>query len=62
MSASLDKSPTALDPANGALPRPYLNPDGTLVIPMLADAKYHWWKRGGQKVEKTLAELAGEAR
>ena len=37
--------------------KPYLNPDGTLVIPMLADAKYHWWKQGGQTVRKTMEEL-----
>ena len=46
---------------NETLPKPYLNPDGTLVIPMLADAKYHWWKPGGQTVQKTLAELQAVA-
>jgi len=27
------------------------------VIPNTSDPKYHWWKPGGQKVNKTLAEL-----
>ena len=48
-------------PKSENLPKPYLNPDGTLVIPMLADAKYHWWKPGGQTVRKTLEELQAMA-
>jgi len=32
---------------------------GDLVIPNNCDPKYHWWKPGGQKVNKTLAELKG---
>ena len=56
MSASLDKSQTAPAP-NGDLPKPYLTPAGDLVIPNNSDPKYHWWKQGGQPVNKTMAEL-----
>jgi len=33
-----------------------LKGDGTLVIPMWADPKYHWWKQGGQTVRRTMEE------
>ena len=39
--------------------KPHIMHDGTLVIPFASDAKYHWW-RGGQTVEQTRRELAGE--
>ena len=55
MSAALDKSQT---PPPNELPKPYLKADGTLVIPSNSDPKYHWWKKGGQKVNKTVAELS----
>jgi hypothetical protein len=48
-------------PTNDTPPKPYLKADGTLVIPSNSDPKYHWWKPGGQKVEKTMAELRAEA-
>jgi len=60
MSAHVDRSeggspsPT---PTNQKLPKPYLKADGTLVIPMLCDPKYHYWKKGGQSLYKTLEEL-----
>lgn len=57
MSASLDKSLPATPPSNEQLPKPYLKADGTLVIPVNSDPKYHYWKKGGQKVEKTINEL-----
>lgn len=57
MSAHQDKSDVATGSTNENMPKPYLNPDGTLVIPMVADPKYHWWKPGGQTVQKTLEEL-----
>jgi hypothetical protein len=57
MSAHLEKSEFSASTTNENLPKPYLNPDGTLVIPMLADPKYHWWKQGGQTVRKTMEEL-----
>lgn len=57
MSASLDKSPPPAAPSTDPLPKPYLKADGTLVIPTNSDPKYHYWKKGGQKVEKTVKEL-----
>jgi len=53
----LDASANPADPASVNLPKPYLKADGTLVIPMLSDPKYHWWKKGGQAVGKTVQEL-----
>jgi len=61
MSASLDKSPPPSVPSNDLLPKPYLKADGTLVIPVNSDPKYHYWKKGGQKVEKTITELRNPA-
>ncbi len=58
MSAHQDKSEVATGSTNETLPKPYLKSDGTLVIPMLANPKYAWWKPGGQTVQKTLEELA----
>jgi len=61
MSASLDKSQTpSVQPAE-QLPKPYLKADGTLVIPVNSDPKYHYWKKGGQKVGKTIDELRSQA-
>ena len=61
MSAHADRSeggsPT---PTNENLPKPYLKADGTLVIPMTSDPKYHYWKKGGQSVYKTREELQSE--
>jgi len=57
MSAHQDKSEVTTGSTHENLPKPYLNPDGTLVIPMLCDPKYLWWKAGGQTVQKTLKEL-----
>ena len=56
----IDKSQTA-PAATGTLPKPYLTPAGDLVIPSASDPKYHWWKKDGQKVDKTVAELRAEA-
>ena len=61
MSAHADKSGDSPTPTNENLPRPYLKADGTLVIPMLSDPKYHYWKKGAQSVYKTLEELRGKA-
>lgn len=63
MSASLDKSQTPMPPADpkADLPKPYLTAAGDLVIPNNSDPKYHWWKQGGQKVNKTMAEMQTKA-
>jgi hypothetical protein len=61
MSAHLDKAPTSPAPQAAELPRPYLTGAGDLVIPMLSDPKYHYWKPGGQPVRKTVEELRGKA-
>ena len=56
--AHQDKSEvTTASPVKENLPKPPLNPDGTPVIPMLADAKHHWWKPDGQAGRKTREEL-----
>lgn len=60
MSASLDKSQTPAAPAPSELPKPYFKPDGTLVIPFDSDPKYHWWKQGGQKLQKTIEAVRAE--
>jgi hypothetical protein len=53
-------SEVAGTPAPPAKPKkPYFTSDGTLRIPFDSDPKYHWWK-GGQSVNKTIAELRGE--
>lgn len=36
--------------------RPYIDHMGTIVIPFIADAKYHYWS-GGQHLSETLLEL-----
>ena len=36
---------------------PFLTAGGDLSIPFDSDPKYHWWKLGGQTVEKTRAEV-----
>jgi hypothetical protein len=59
MSAPADKSGDSPTPLNQNLPKPYFKPDGTLVIPMAGDPKYHWWKNGGQSVYQTREELMG---
>ena len=41
--------------ANRAVRKPFLTAGGTLVIAFDSDPKSHWWK-GGQGVNKTLAE------
>jgi hypothetical protein len=61
MSAHLDKTPTSPAPPNENQPKPYLTGAGDLVIPMLSDPKYHYWKKGGQPVRKTVEELRGKA-
>ena len=61
MSAHADKSGDSPTPLNQNLPKPYLKPCGTLVIPMAGDPKYHYWKQGGQSVYKTLEELQEKA-
>jgi len=57
MSAHADKSAGASPTTNESVPKPYLKPDGTLVIPMSSETKYHYWKQGGQSVNKTVEEL-----
>lgn len=38
------------------MPKPFLEPDGGLVIPFGSDSRYRWWS-GGQSTEKTIEEL-----
>lgn len=38
------------------LPRPFLDLDGSLVIPFGSDSRYRWWK-GGQSISETEEEL-----
>jgi hypothetical protein len=35
---------------------PYMDNSGTIIIPLNADAKYHYWN-GGQPLSDTLMEL-----
>ena len=49
------KAPLATN-APAQLTIPYLNSEGTLVIPFAADPKYFWWK-DGQSVKATMAEV-----
>lgn len=42
----------------GAMPRPYLEPGGNLVISFDSDPRYHWWK-GGQSITETISEIKG---
>jgi hypothetical protein len=37
--------------------KPFIAPDGELVIPFDSDPKYHWWRPCGQSVFETLREL-----
>ena len=41
-------------------PKPFINPQGDLVIPFRSDPKYHYWD-GGQSVWKTLEEIRAPA-
>jgi hypothetical protein len=54
MSAKQDRTST---PPQADQPKPYFTADGTLVIPFNSDQKYHYWKPGGQKLDKTREEL-----
>jgi len=38
---------------------PFLDLDGSLVIPFDADPRYHWWKEGGQSIKATESEVRG---
>lgn len=38
-------------------PKPYLTPQGDLVIPFDSDSRYWWWA-GGQSVMDTIKELS----
>lgn len=37
--------------------RPYVTDFGALVIPWNSNARYHYWKKGGQSLCETLKEL-----
>lgn len=39
-----------------AMPKPFLEMDGGLVIPFESEPHYHWWK-GGQGVKETIEEV-----
>jgi hypothetical protein len=40
-------------------PKPFLEAEDDLVIPVEADSRYHWWN-GGQPISVTLRELYEE--
>lgn len=61
MSAKKDPTPTPPPVAQAELPKPYFTAAGTLVIPFGSDPKYHYWKQGGQKLDKTREELRATA-
>jgi len=44
------------DKTVGRRPLPYLDRDGSLIIPFSADPRFHWWA-GGQGVEETEREV-----
>lgn len=37
--------------------RPYLTPEGTLVVPAGCGEEYRWWVKGGRRVTDILREL-----
>ena len=37
--------------------KPFIEPDGTLVIPSRCAKKYHWWAADGMSILDILAEL-----
>lgn len=37
--------------------RPYLTPEGTLVVPAGCGPEYQWWIKGGKHVTDILREL-----
>lgn len=39
-------------------PLPYLDLDGSLVIPFNCDGSWHWWN-GGQSIRDTVKEVTG---
>lgn len=53
--ADQSESPVPSVPTEERLP--FLTPGGDLSIPFDSNPKYHWWKPGGQTVEKTRAEV-----
>lgn len=59
VSQDLD-TPALLDVKDKLKPAslPFLDLDGSLVIPFGSDSRYHWWK-GGQSMTKTEEELRG---
>jgi len=46
------------DKTVGRRPLPFLDKDGSLVIPFASDPRYHWWA-GGQTVRETEREVRG---
>lgn len=39
-------------------PMPYLDLDGSLVIPFACDGRFHYWN-GGQTIRDTVGEIRG---
>ena len=39
--------------------RPFLQPNGQLVIPFDSDPKYHWWKDGKMNLSEIKKETEG---
>ena len=37
--------------------KPYITNFGVLVIPFNSDPRYHYWRKGGQSICRTLQEL-----
>lgn len=38
-------------------PLPYLDLDGSLVVPFAADPRFHYWRPGGQSIAETEKEF-----
>lgn len=57
IAANRDYLAEELTAEEAALPRPYINASGDLVIPSNSPGRYHWWV-GGQSVKDTLRELS----
>lgn len=53
----IEMSPAQAQKLAGKLyPLPYVDHNGTLIIPFNSPPEYHWWNRG-QSIKDTLREL-----
>ncbi len=56
LDALRERKGEALAYLKGTMPKPFLEPDGGLIIPFGSDPHYHWWN-GGQSVKETIEEV-----